>query len=144
MKPYLLLPVLFFFNFALSQEVYNAKTVDQFPIYPTCQDSINDLPNCFDKNLNEDVQKKLSAIKLDKIIKASGRIFTKVNFVINEEGSFSNIKVSGNEILGRIVGEVLLRINQEQTENNTKIIPAKVNGNSVKLNYSLPIEYTLK
>ena len=60
MKPYFLLPLLFFFNFALSQEVYNAKTVDQFPIYPTCQDSINDLPNCFDKNLNEDVQKKLS------------------------------------------------------------------------------------
>ena len=81
MKPYFLLPLLFFFNFALSQEVYNAKTVDQFPIYPTCQDSINDLPNCFDKKLNEDVQKKLSAIKLDKIIKASGRIFTKVNFV---------------------------------------------------------------
>ena len=79
--------------------------------------------------------------KLDKILKNSGKYFAKINFVIDEEGNFTNFRISGNDVLGRISKEILIKINTEQTTNNTKIIPAKLNGAPVKINYNLPIEY---
>ena len=124
-----------------AQELTNSKIIDQYAIYPTCEDSIDNLPNCFDTKLNEDVQAKLSKIKLDKILKNSGKYFAKINFVIDEEVNFTNFRISGNDVLGRISKEILIKINTEQTTNNTKIIPAKLNGAPVKINYNLPIEY---
>ncbi|SFN14985.1 hypothetical protein SAMN05421738_10796 [Algoriella xinjiangensis] len=144
MKKFAFLLLLSICNLCFSQETYNVKTVDQFAIYPTCKDSIDKFAECFDQKLNEDLQTKLSKIKLDKILKTQGEYFAKLNFVVDEEGNFTNIRISGNDVLGRISKEVLLKINNEQIDNETKISPALLNGNPVKINYAVPVKYVIK
>jgi hypothetical protein len=127
-----------------SQTMYTPKNVNQFPVYPTSQDKMDELSTCFDAKLKDDLTTKLSKINLDKILKSKGTFFTKLNFVIDDKGNFTDIKVSGNETLGRISKEIILKINNEQIDANTKIEPALVNGSAVKMAYSLPIEYAVK
>ena len=85
MKKFAFLLLLSICNLCFSQETYNVKTVDQFAIYPTCKDSIDKFAECFDQKLNEDLQTKLSKIKLDKILKTQGEYFAKLNFVVDED-----------------------------------------------------------
>jgi len=67
-----------------------------------------------------------------------------MNFVIDENGYFTNITSQGNETLARISTQILYRINREQEEKSTKIKPALVDGNPVKVYFNISVHYTNK
>ena len=129
-------------TFTFSQEIYTIKNVSQFAIYPGCEEKTDDYVECFNTKLNHDLEERLSKIKLDKILQKSGDYFAKLNFIIDENGYFSNITSQGNETLGRIATQILYKINREQEENSTKIKPALINENPVKVYFNIPVRYS--
>lgn len=130
--------------FTFSQDIYNSNNVDEFAVYPGCEDDSNSYLECFKNKLNEEVSDKLSKITLDKILNGSGDYFAKLYFIIDENGYFTNVTSQGNETLARISTQTLYRINREQKENSTKIKPALVNGNPVKVYFNISVLYTNK
>lgn len=130
--------------FTFSQNIYNSNNVDKFAVYPDCKDESDSYLECFKNKLNEEVSDKLSKMTLDKILHGSSDYFAKLNFVIDENGYFTNITSQGNETLARISTQILYRINREQEEKSTKIKPALVNGNPVKVYFNISVHYTNK
>ena len=133
-----------FANSLFAQEIHNTKNVSQFAIYPSCEDSTDNYSQCFENKLSEDVSQRLTNIKLDKILKGSGDYFAKLFFVIDENGNFTNVTSQGNETLARISTQILYKINREQEESATKIKPALLDGNPVKVSFNIPVKYNLK
>ena len=64
--------------------------------------------------------------------------------MIDENGNFTNVTSQGNETLARISTQILYKINREQEESATKIKPALVDGNPVKVSFNIPVKYNLK
>ena len=131
-------------SYSFSQEIYTAKNVTQFAIYPGCEEASENYIECFNTKLNDDISEQLAKIKMDKILKGSGDYFAKLFFVIDENGNFTNVTSQGNETLARISTQILYKINREQEESATKIKPALVDGNPVKVSFNIPIKYNLK
>ncbi|MGL5235827.1 MAG: hypothetical protein ACRC8Z_13955 [Empedobacter falsenii] len=115
--------------------------MNQFAIYPGCEEKIDNYVEYFNMKLSHDVEERLPKIKMDKILQKSGDYFAKLHFIIDENGYFSNITFQGNETLGRIATQILYKINREQEENSTKIKPALINENPVKVYFNIPIRY---
>lgn len=127
--------------FAFSQEIFHSKNVNQFAIYPGCEEDIDNFADCFYTKLNEEVTEQLVKIKMNKLLQKRGEYYIKLNFVIDENGKFINVTSQGNEILGRTAIQILYRINREQEEMFTKIKPALVDEKPVKVSYSISILY---
>ncbi len=126
---------------SFAQKIYAPKNVNQFAIYPGCEDSSENQIECFNTKLTENVNERLGQVKLDKILNGAGDYFAKLFFVIDENGNFSNVTSQGNETLARISTQILYKINREQEEASIKIKPALVDGTPVKVNFNISVRY---
>ncbi|WP_282629040.1 energy transducer TonB family protein [Empedobacter sedimenti] len=122
-------------QFAFGQEIYSKDQVEKLPTYKDCQSNQNG--DCFTKKLASKINDELMdyANKLP-----SGNYVSRINFTIDENGKFTNLKYTGNEELGKRALKALEIISLRQEMDNINVIPAFINGKAVKMSYTLPVK----
>jgi len=127
---------LFLSTFAFGQQIYTGDQVDQHAIYPKNCEKDESVKDCFSKSISVDIGDLMG----DVAEQFKEKIYvTKVNFVINEDGSISDIKSSTNDEFGQKTAKILEMVFAKNELSNKKIQPAVLNGKNVKMSYSLPV-----
>ena len=114
------------------------KVVEDMPMFPGCEDpnfSRNEIKKCSDKKMFEFIKANLQYPKEAKKNGVEGRVI--LQFVVQKDGSLSNIKVIRNISNG--CGEEAVRV----VKSMPKFKPGKQRGKTVKVQYTLPISFRL-
>lgn len=89
-------------------------------------------PAEFPGGINEFRKQLMNHFRADKLKLDKGTVNTTVTFVINTDGSVSDIKASGeNQVMNDESVRAVSKI-------KTKWIPAELNGEKVKYNFTMP------
>jgi periplasmic protein TonB len=116
-----------------SDEVFNFAIVENRPVFPGCEkEPTEDAKyDCFQKSLMRYVAKEFKFPEMSKKLGSSGRVF--VNFVIEKDGSISNVTVARG--VDKLLDEEAMRV----VKSIPKMTPAKQRGKPVRTSYTLPI-----
>ncbi|QTV04877.1 energy transducer TonB [Faecalibacter bovis] len=127
---------LFMTQFAFGQQIYTADQVDQHAVYPKDCDKTKSTKDCFTISLSTDL-----ANEFDDLVEkfSSGNHVTKISFVINEDGSITDVTPITKDEFGEKTAKLLQVLFAKNEIYNKKIQPAKLNGKNVKMSYSLPV-----
>ena len=122
-------------QFAFGQKIYTKDQVEELPTYKEC--TADKKETCFDAKLSSQINDELIdyANKLP-----SGNYVSKINFTIDENGKFTNLKYTGNDELGKKALKALEIIGLRQEMGNINVIPASIKGKAVKMYYTLPVK----
>ncbi|MDM1298048.1 energy transducer TonB [Empedobacter falsenii] len=126
-------------QFAFGQKIYTKDQVEKLPTYKEC--TADKKETCFAVKLSSQINEELIdyANKLP-----SGNYVSKINFTIDENGKFTNLKYTGNDELGKKALKALEIIGLRQEMGNTNVIPASINGKPVKMYYTLPVKIAVE
>ncbi|RLZ08061.1 energy transducer TonB [Faecalibacter macacae] len=136
MKALTLTLSLFIAQFAFGQQIYTGDQVDQHAIYPKNCEKEKSVKDCFSKSISVDLGDLMGDVA--EQFKEKSYV-TRVNFVINEDGSISDIRSSTNDEFGQKTAKVLEMVFAKNELSDKKIQPAVLNGKNVKMSYSLPV-----
>jgi protein TonB len=116
-----------------SDEVFNFAIVENRPVFPGCEkEPTEDAKyDCFQKSIMRFVSKEFKFPEMSKKLGSSGRVF--VNFVIEKDGSISNVVVARG--VDKLLDEEAMRV----VKMIPKLTPAKQRGKPVRTSYTLPI-----
>jgi len=108
-----------------------AQTTAEDTKTETTQQSVEKLGE-FPGGINEFRKQLMNHFRADKLKLDKGTVNTTVTFVINTDGSVSDIKASGeNQVMNDESVRAVSKI-------KTKWIPAELNGEKVKYNFTMP------
>ncbi len=114
-------------------------TVEELPAFPACKGlPRNEQMQCFEEQLRKAVSKNLTYPEED--YKEGRQGVALVEFTINEEGEFSNIKILDNK---RATPD-MMKAAEKAIKKLRKINPAKQGNTPVKVKYTLPIAFKIK
>jgi len=109
--------------------------VEKVPIWPGCKGKNNDeLKKCFQEKINQHLVKNFKYPDVALELGIHGRVF--VIFAIDKDGIVTDIKVRGpDKLLEKEAARIISKL--------PKMIPGKQRGKSVKVPYSIPINFKL-
>ena len=91
-----------------------------------------------DLQLQKDIQENITYPEMEKENNIQGTVV--IGFVIEKDGSVSNVKI----LRGVQGGPNLSKEAEKAVKKLKKFTPAKQNGRAVRLNYNVPVRFTLK
>ena len=91
-----------------------------------------------DLQLQKDIQENITYPEMEKENNIQGTVV--IGFVIEKDGSVSNVKI----LRGVQGGPNLSKEAEKAVKKLRKFTPAKQNGRAVRLNYNVPVRFTLK
>lgn len=116
------------------------SVIEDVPMFPGCEKvERSKRADCFQKELAKVIQKYFEYPIRARENNVQNRVF--VNFMIDKEGNFTEIKVRGaKKVTG---GEMLEDEAKRIFTKMPKITPGKQRGKPVKVRYTYPINFTL-
>ena len=131
---------------ASDQKIFNPgnevfKVVESMPRFPGCEPKLDkkELQSCSDKKR---LRFTYSNIRYPAEAREKGIQGTAVvKFIVEKDGSITNIELVQDPGAG--IGEESLRVVRSMVEKNIKWIPGKQNGVPVRVEYTLPIKFSL-
>lgn len=121
-----------------SDEVLNFQVVESVPVFPGCEDAKNnqERKQCFQQQIMKYVGRNFKFPDMAKEMGIQGRVY--INFVIEKDGSFSNIQVVRG--VDKMIDEEAVRV----VKSMPKVKPAKQRGKPVRMSFTLPINAKLQ
>jgi protein TonB len=116
-----------------TDEVFSFAVVENRPVFPGCENEPTEEAryDCFQKSLVRFVSREFKFPEMSKKLGSSGRVF--VNFVIEKDGSISNVTVARG--VDKLLDEEAVRVVKQLP----KMTPAKQRGKPCRTSYTLPI-----
>lgn len=111
------------------------SVIEQVPIFPGCTGNNEDLRLCFQKKMQEHLQKNFRYPNAAQELNIQGRVF--VFFIIDKNGNVARIKSRGPDQLLEKEAERIINL-------LPKMKPGKQRNKSVGVPYSIPINFQLK
>jgi protein TonB len=126
-----------------SQDDTVYKTADEMSRFPGCEGISlyeEDISKCSEQSLLEYIYGNLRYALEDRQNKIEGT--TVVQFIIEKDGSVSNIKLARD--IGGSCGANAVRVVEEMNSMQEKWRPAHIDGEPVRSYYTLPIRFKLE
>lgn len=122
----------------VSDEVLNFAVVESVPIFPGCEDATtnDEKRQCFQTQITKYVARNFEFPEMARQMGIQGRVY--VDFVIEKDGSFSNITVIRG--VDPMLDEEAIRV----VKSMPKVKPAKQRGKPVRMRFTLPINARLQ
>ena len=122
----------------VSDEVLSFAVVESVPVFPGCENAkTNDEKRtCFQQQILKFVSKEFKFPEMARQMGIQGRVY--VNFVIEKDGSISNVQVLRG--VDPLLDDEAVRV----VNNLPKMTPAKQRGKSVRMQFTLPINAKLQ
>lgn len=130
MIKFILIFALFTSGFASSQ--FKDSIVSKEEIIPT-----NEHPSVFPKGINAFRKMILDNFRMKKI-KSQNNIFCEITFIVERDGTISNLKANGND---QSFNKEAIRAVSKITD---KWISAEINGQKVRSRYRIPLNINYK
>ncbi|MCP3930403.1 MAG: energy transducer TonB [Bacteroidetes bacterium] len=119
------------------------KVVEEMPRFPGCEDSggtMKEKKECADKKMLQFIYKN---IKYPAIARENGVEGTVViQFVVDKDGSISNARAVRD--IGAQCGQEALRVVELMNTKGLKWAPGKQRGQSVRVQFNLPVKFRLE
>ncbi len=114
------------------------KMVDQMPEFPGCEDVLDpqEHKQCTDQKLLQFIYDNIEYPEEAKDAGVEGMVV--VRFVVNKDGSLSDIEVVRD--IGAGCGDAVVRVVKQMP----RWIPGKQQGQPVRVQYMLPVRFSLK
>ena len=142
MKNFFLFIAYFMTSFLFAQKI---ATIKKMPVYFGCESfsERKDLISCLNKNLNNDVQKEIEFFSNIADYLHIETAQSKLSFVINKEGDFSDISADGaNPIFNSVVMSSLILLQNKMNRAEVHIQPGKDEKNDpTNVHLNLPVRY---
>lgn len=142
MKNFFLFIAYFMTSFLFAQKI---TTIKKMPVYFGCESfsERKDLISCLNKNLNNDVQKEIEFFSNIADYLHIETAQSKLSFVINKEGDFSDISADGaNPIFNSVVMSSLILLQNKMNRAEVHIQPGKDEKNDpTNVHLNLPVRY---
>lgn len=142
MKNFFLFIAYFMTNFLFAQKI---ATIKKMPVYIGCESfsERKDLISCLNKNLNNDVQKEIEFFSNIADYLHIETAQSKLSFVINKEGDFSDISADGvNPIFNSVAMSSLILLQNKMNRAEVHIQPGKDEKNDpTNVHLNLPVRY---
>lgn len=122
----------------VSDEVLNFMVVESVPVWPGCEDETNnddDKRACFSRQIQRYTAKNFDFLEMARQMGIQGRVY--VQFVVEENGSFSNIEVIRG--VDPLLDEETVRV----VKSMPKVKPAKQRDKPVRMSFTLPVNAKL-
>lgn len=121
-----------------TDEVFNFAVVENKPVFPGCENEPNEEAKfqCFQRKMMEFISKEFKFPEMARTMGIQGRVF--VNFVIEKNGSISNVEVVRG--VDKLIDEEAVRV----VKKLPKFEPAKQRGRPVRMQYTVPINARLQ
>ena len=122
----------------VSDEILSFAVVESVPVYPGCEDasSNEEKKACFQQQLLKYVAGNFKFPEMARQMGIQGRVY--VNFVIEKDGSISNVQVVRG--VDQMLDDEAVRV----VKSLPKMTPAKQRGKSVRMSFTLPINAKLQ
>lgn len=122
----------------VSDEILNFAVVESVPVFPGCEDaSTNDEKRtCFQQQMMRHVSNNFKFPEMARQMGIQGKVY--VNFVIEKDGSISNVEVVRG--VDPLLDEEAARV----IKNLPKMTPAKQRGKPVRMSFTMPINAKLQ
>lgn len=119
-------------------EPLSFAVVESVPVFPGCEDaSTNEEKKlCFQQQILKYVGKNFNFPEMAKQMGIQGKVY--VNFVIEKDGSISNVKVVRG--VDKLLDDEAVRV----VKSLPKMTPAKQRGKPVRMSFTLPINAKLQ
>lgn len=142
MKNFFLFIAYFMTSFLFAQKI---TTIKKMPVYFGCESfsERKDLISCLNKNLNNDVQKEIEFFSNIADYLHIETAQSKLSFVINKEGDFSDISADGvNPIFNSVAMSSLILLQNKMNRAEVHIQPGKDEKNDpTNVHLNLPVRY---
>ena len=110
--------------------------IEDVPIYPGCENAaISQRRNCFQDKLNKHIRENFRYPEIAQQMGVQGRVYTQ--FIIEKDGSITNIKVRGPDINLEREAERIISLLPKMT-------PGFQNGKPIRVPFSTPITFRLQ
>ena len=121
-----------------SDEIFNFAIVDQKPIFPGCENfPTEDLRFvCFNKKIMNHIKQYFEYPELARQMGIQGKVY--VNFVIEKNGRVSSVTIARG--VDKLIDDEAIRIIRKLP----RLSPAMNNGKAVRMQYTVPINASLK
>lgn len=121
-----------------TDEIFNFAVVENKPVYPGCEKlaTEDERFNCFQSSMMSFIGKNFKFPEMAKTMGIQGRVF--VNFVIEKDGSISNVQVARG--VDPLLDDEAVRV----VKSLPKFTPAKQRGKPVRMQYTVPINAKLQ
>jgi protein TonB len=119
-------------------EVFDFVSVENRPVFPGCErESTEDAKfDCFQLKVRQFVAKETSYPTLARDMGIQGKVW--VSFIIEKDGSIADVTIERG--IDKSLDSEAVRV----VKKFPSMIPAKVSGRSVRMRYSLPVNFTLQ
>lgn len=121
-----------------SDEIFNFAIVDQKPIFPGCESFPTEELRfvCFNKKIMNHITQYFEYPELARQMGIQGKVY--VNFVIEKNGRVSSVTIARG--VDKLIDDEAIRIIRLLP----KLGPAMNNGKAVRMQYTVPINASLK
>jgi protein TonB len=121
-----------------SDEVLNFAVVESVPVFPGCEDEKDNEARkaCFQQQILKYVGRNFKFPEMARQMGIQGRVY--VNFVIEKNGSISNVEVVRG--VDQLLDDEAVRV----VKSLPKVQPAKQRGKPVRMSFTLPINAKLQ
>ena len=121
-----------------TDEIFNFAVVENKPVYPGCEKyaTEDERFNCFNQSIMTHIAKNFKFPEMARQMGIQGRVF--VNFVIEKDGSISNVTVARG--VDPLLDDEAVRV----VKSLPKFQPAKQRGKAVRMQYTVPINAKLQ
>ena len=122
----------------VSDEALSFAVVESVPIFPGCEKAKtnNEKRTCFQQQILKYVSREFKFPEMARQMGIQGRVY--VNFVIERDGSISNVQVLRG--VDPLLDDEAVRV----VNSLPKMTPAKQRGKSVRMQFTLPINAKLQ
>lgn len=121
-----------------SDEIFNFAIVDQKPIFPGCEGFPTEELRfvCFNKKIMNHITQYFEYPELARQMGIQGKVY--VNFVIEKNGRVSSVTIARG--VDKLIDDEAIRIIRKLP----RLSPAMNNGKAVRMQYTVPINASLK
>jgi TonB family protein len=121
-----------------SDEIFNFAVVDQKPIFPGCENFPTEKLRfvCFNKKIINHITQYFEYPELARQMGIQGKVY--VNFVIEKNGRVSSVTIARG--VDKLIDDEAIRIIRKLP----RLSPAMNNGKAVRMQYTVPINASLK
>lgn len=123
-----------------TDEVLSFVNVENKPVFPGCEDEPTEDARfqCFQRQIQVRIAQNFEFPELSRQMGSQGKVW--IDFVIEKDGSISNVTIARSSGDENIDNEAVRVIRNHLP----KMIPAKVGGRAVRMNYTVPINARLQ
>lgn len=119
-------------------DVFDFVSVENRPVFPGCErESTEDAKfDCFQLKVRQFVAKETSYPTMARDMGIQGKVW--ISFIIEKDGSIADVTIERG--VDKSLDSEAVRV----VKKFPSMIPAKVSGRSVRMRYSLPVNFTLQ